>query len=283
MSIRSTLQLGLIPFGSSPEALVRASAFATALGAVVGTPVEIHRAADYRVLVSALDQGMIDFAWLPPLSAARALRSGSANPAAIAVRNGTTSYLTGLLSMKSSPYASLDDLRGVRAAWVDRESASGYLVIRAALRAKGVSLIDAFREETFVRSHAEVARALRTGTADVGATCFNFVSGTVEIARSGYDDEGGLASDDVRILAYAGPIPSDIFAVHGSLGPKVTAAVQAALVDARPAHVHELAKELMHADGFARPTHEHMSMITSLYTTLDQPLTMPPPRSTQRP
>ena len=33
----------------------------------------------------------------------------------------------------------LADLRSVRAAWVDRESASGYIVIRAALRAAGFS------------------------------------------------------------------------------------------------------------------------------------------------
>ena len=47
----------------------------------------------------------------------------------------------------------------MRAAWVDRQSASGYVFIRAALRAKGVSLVDAFHEDLFLRSHAEVARA----------------------------------------------------------------------------------------------------------------------------
>jgi phosphonate transport system substrate-binding protein len=265
------LRLGLIPLGGDTGATERVEAFAEAFGAALGGPVELHKAGDYRALVAAIDQGLVEFAWLPPLSAARVVRAGSAAPAAIAVRNGTTSYMTGLLAMRSGKVKSLADLKGVRAAWVDRESASGYVVIRAALRAKGVSLVDAFSEEIFVRSHAEVARALRNGDADVGATCFNFVSGSVEIARSGYKDEGGLPHDAVNILAHAGPIPSDIFAVHTSIDAKMVEAVQHALVDARPVAAHELAKELMHADSFSRPSRIHMKMIESLYEILDAP------------
>ena len=265
------LRLGLIPLGGDTGASERVRAFADAFGAALGGEVDLHKAGDYRALVAAIDQGLVDFAWLPPLSAARVVRAKSAAPAAIAVRNGTTSYMTGLLTLRSGPIKSLGDLKGVRAAWVDRESASGYVVIRAALRAKGVSLVDAFAEEIFVRSHAEVARALHTGRADVGATCFNFVSGSVEIARSGYRDEGGLSHEAVSILAHAGPIPSDIFAVHTSVDAKTVEQVQQALVDVRPAAVHAVAKELMHADGFARPTRIHMKMLESLYEILDAP------------
>jgi phosphonate transport system substrate-binding protein len=270
--VKRRLRLGLIPLGGDTGASERVAAFADVLGAALGAgAIELHKAGDYRALVAAIDQGLVDFAWLPPLSAARVVRAQSAVPAAIAVRNGTTSYMTGLLAMRSGKVKSLEDLKGVRAAWVDRESASGYVVIRAALRAKGVSLVDAFAQETFVRSHAEVARALRTGAADVGATCFNFVSGSVEIARSGTKDEGGLAHDAVSILAHAGPIPSDIFAVHANVDPKILAAVQAALIEFHPAAVHDLAKDLMHADGFARPSRIHLKMLESLYEILDAP------------
>jgi phosphonate transport system substrate-binding protein len=269
--VNKSLRLGLIPLGGDDGAVERAAGFATAFGAALGANVELHKAADYRALVAAIEQGLVDFAWLPPMSAARVMRGAHAVPAAIAVRNGTTSYMTGLLTLKSSKLESLDDLRGVRAAWVDRESASGYVVIRAALRAKGVRLASAFSEETFVRSHGEVARALREGRADVGATCFNYVSGSVEIARSGYKEEGGLAHDAVRLLAHAGPIPSDIFAVHRSIAMGVIATVQHALVDARPANVHEAAKTMMHADSFARPSPLHVKMVEELFEILDTP------------
>jgi phosphonate transport system substrate-binding protein len=265
--VRTRLNLGLIPFGDEAVAAPRVAAFASSLGAALSTNVELYKGADYRAIVAAMEQGFVDFAWLPPLSAARVVRSGVAVPAAIAVRNGTTSYMTGLLAMTTSPIRSLADVRGVRAAWVDRESASGYVVIRTALRAAGVSLVDAFSEELFVRSHAEVARALQMGLADVGATCFNAAGGVVQIARLPAGD--GLRSEDVRIVAQAGPIPSDIFAVRTAVAASTLLTVQSALVDARPAHAHTCATELMRADGFVRPKEEHSKMIRELYAILD--------------
>jgi phosphonate transport system substrate-binding protein len=263
--VRNNLQLGLIPLGDDSGQQV--STFASALASALGASVELHKGVDYRAIVAGMEQGLVDFAWLPPLSAARVARTGAGVPAAIAVRNGTTSYMTGLLTMKTSAIASVADLKGVRAAWVDRESASGYVLIRAELRRLGVSLVDAFSEELFVRSHAEVARALQTGRADVGATAFNGAGGAVQIARLPTGE--GLSSDEVRILAHAGPIPSDIFAVRTEVAATALSTLQGALVDARPGDVQRAAKDLMLADGFVRPTHAHRQMIESLYDVLD--------------
>src|SRR5208283_3915199 len=118
------IRLGLIPLGEGGDS--RVQAFAEALAEAAGGPVELHHAADYRALTSAIEQGLVQFAWLPPLSAARAVRSGTITPAAIAVRHGSTSYYAGLVALESSPIHSIADLKGLRAAWVDRESASGY-------------------------------------------------------------------------------------------------------------------------------------------------------------
>jgi phosphonate transport system substrate-binding protein len=270
------LRFGVIP--DSEVGYAHADRFATSLGQAIAMPVEVHRATDYRVLLSSIEQGRIDVAWVPPLGAARALRAGTIQELAVTMRNGASTYLTGLIALKSSPIQSLGDLKGVRAAWVDRESASGYGVIRAALRSSGVRLTEAFAEEQFVRSHAEVARALAEGRVDVGATCFNFVSGTVEIARSGFKDHGGLRDDDVRLLAHAGPIPADVVAAHRTLPPRLVSLIQSALIEARPLAVHEAAKLLVHADGFVRPTHEHREMLSSLLELVDRRGTIPPPR-----
>lgn len=271
------LRLGLIPVpGRTGEDKIVAQ-FSDALASVVGVPVEVHRSVDYRVLTSALDQGLVDVAWLPPLAAARTVRTGIAVPAAIAVRSGTTSYMSGLFALASGPVRSLEDLKNLRAAWVDRESASGYVVIRAALRDYGISLTSAFSDELFLRSHAEVARAVKDGEVDVGATCFNFESGSTRISRAGYE-EAGLTHAEVRLLGYAGPIPSDIFAVHKRISPGLLATLQGALVDARPAQVHSLAKQWMHSDAFARPTSEHTQMLDSLFSMVKSPLSVPPAR-----
>jgi phosphonate transport system substrate-binding protein len=198
------------------------------------------------------------------------------------VRHGVTSYLTGLVTLTSSRVRALADLRGLRAAWVDRESASGYVVIRAALRKQGVSLVDAFREDIFVRTHAEVARAIESGRADVGATCFNVASGAVQIGRSKYTGVNGAPLPDVRILAQAGPIPSDAFAAHRSVSPIALAKLDMALVGARQASLFEAAKTLMFADSFHRPDGEYLRMLDALYDSVlseSAPRTIPPPRA----
>ena len=285
------MRVGLIPQGSGGEARVRE--FVDALASALSIDVDVHQAADYRALVSAIDHELVHFAWLPPLSAARALRSGNIVPAAIAVRHGATSYLTGLITRASSGIREVSGLRGVRAAWVDRESASGYVVIRAALRQQGVSLVDAFAEDLFLRSHAEVARAVDTGRADVGATCFNVSHGSVQMARSTYNAEstdsytgaGGQALTDIHIVAHAGPIPSDIFAVHRSVPTGLLARLQQALIGALPASLFDAAKAMMFADAFARPEPDHFKMLENLYDnvidtrTSIAPSAYPPPRT----
>jgi phosphonate transport system substrate-binding protein len=272
-------RLGVIPFSEGGEERMRA--FVTALEGVFGASIELHRSADYRALASAVEQGLVHFAWLPPLAAARAVKSGSITPLAVCVRHGTTSYYTGLIARESSSIRSLDDLHGLRAAWVDRESASGYVVLRAALRQRGVSLVRAFSEDLFVRSHEEVVRSVATGHADVGATCFYVVSDAVEIGRTAYKGSHGLVLDNVRIVAEAGPIPSDIFAAHRSVPAAAVVKLQTALVGALPANLYEAAKAMMFADSFARADGEHVRMLEVLYETVlgeSAPRSVPPPK-----
>lgn len=268
---------GLLPV--EREAAGRVDAFVTTLGTTLQAKIELHHAANYRALVAALREGIVHFAWLPPLSAALAKRENSIIPVAISVRSNASSIMTSLFSLRSSAIHSLADLRSVRVAWVDRDSASGYAVVRHALRVAGLVLTDAFRDELFVRSHAEVCRAVKEGRAEVGATCFYAEGTQLRIATSGHESNIGLRDADVRILCQAGPIPSDIFAAHHTVPSTVLVTLDRALIHERsPSELAKRTMAVMHADRFARPTASHMQMLDTLYETIIAPRSTPPPR-----
>lgn len=256
------LRLGLIPRGEEGD--TREREFVAALSVALQSEVDVHRAADYRVVLSGIEQGLVSFAWLPPLVAARATRQRLIDPIAVAVRHGTTSYTTVLVTRPDSSIHALADLRNVRVAWVDRESASGYAVLRSALARAGVRLTDAFSSEVFVRSHAAVARAVLDGKVDVGATCAHADAGDLRFARSPYAGDAGLTSAELRPVFEAGPIPSDLFAVRRDLPLRLRSALESALLHSIPPRVNAAARALMHADGFTVPTPEHRRMLDTL-------------------
>jgi phosphonate transport system substrate-binding protein len=256
------VRFGLIPRGEEGGACERA--FVRAAGEALGREVEVHRAADYRVVLTGLEQRLVDFAWLPPLVAARALRSGIIDPVAIVTRYGDTEYKTALVTRVDSAIRGLADLRGVRVAWVDRESASGYAVLRTALAHAGVHLTDAFAHEVFLRSHAAVARAVIQGDVDVGATCGHTDRDGVRFARSPFAGDAGLTNAELRPVFEAGPIPSDLFAVRRGTAAGVRLVIERALLQGTPAAMHAAARALTHADSFTLPTPEHRRQLDAL-------------------
>jgi phosphate/phosphite/phosphonate ABC transporter binding protein len=261
----AALRFGLIPRGDAGDA--RERDFVAAVAQALNCDVEVHRAADYRMVLAGLEQRLVDLAWLPPIVGARAIRAHLAEVVATVVRYGDTSYTTALVTRADSEIRTLGDLRNVRVAWVDRESASGYAVLRHALAKTGLRLADAFSQEIFVRSHAAVARAVLEGQVDVGATCGHSEASGIRLARSPFAGDAGLAGAELRSVFEAGPIPADLFAVHPSAPARVRTMLERALLNGIPDRVHAAARALTFADAFAAPTPEHRRMLEALVDT----------------
>jgi phosphonate transport system substrate-binding protein len=124
----------------------------------------------YHTLLEAIEKGEVDVAWLPPILATQAATKGLVVPIALPVRNGFCCYSTALFTREESSLYTPRDLNGCRGAWVDKQSAAGFLIIRAHLRSMGIDLARAFASDQFLGSHSAVARAVTAGDADVGAT-----------------------------------------------------------------------------------------------------------------
>lgn len=199
------------------------------LGDAVGLDVAPMRVASYGALERAILEGRASFGWFPPVILARLELSGRVVPIAQCVRGGAASYHACLFAHANSRLGSLEDVKGVRAVWVDRSSAAGYVFPRLLLAANGVDPATAFSQETFAQSHAEVVRAVVEGSADVGAT-FATIQADGRIARGGWTDPDGTNPRPIKVLGTFGPIPNDAMAASTALAPEVREALARAAV-----------------------------------------------------
>ena len=175
-----------------------------------------------------------------------------------------TSYSTALFARPGSPIGSPAELAGARAAWVDRQSATCYLLIRAHLRALGVDLDRAIASDRFTGSHEEVALAVLEGSADVGASFVHLDPRDDRPLRAAW----GAAA--VRVIAHAGPIPADVVAVSSRLDPVLRARIQRALVDGAGARLRDASRAMLGAASFVAPRPGHLDAVTALLPGLDE-------------
>jgi len=240
--------------------------FCRCLANATGVGVTAHGMWHYHHLLEALRARELDLVWLPPILALRATASTGCIPIALPVRHGVSTYSTALFTRTDSKIKSLDDLKGASAAWVDRQSAAGYLIIRGYLRAKGIDLDTAFGHEKFLGTHDAVASAVVDGEVDVGAT-FVYLDPD---ATNGAPRAAGWGDAKVRSLCFAGPIPSDIIAANKRLPQKTRELVQGALVDLTDPELARAARNLLGADAFAAPDQSHLDSLLEILANMEE-------------
>jgi phosphonate transport system substrate-binding protein len=245
-----------------------------ALADATGLEVVPRGVATYQRLLDQLGEEEVDLVWLPPILALRAIANHHVKPIALPIRNGESTYRAALFTRSDSRQRAIEDLEGLRAAWVDPQSAAGYLIIRAHLEKQGVDLGRAFRENRFYGSHAGVSHAVRDGLADVGAT-FVYLDEGQRPKRAGW----GML--DMRVIAHAGPIPNDMVAARAGLSSLLVRLIQSALIDVHNAQLREAARVLLAAEGFVVPTSEHLEplehLLAGLHEADEKPHSMFPP------
>jgi phosphonate transport system substrate-binding protein len=245
--------------------------FCRALGGATGLEVSGVGVWYYHRLLEALDVGDVDVAWLPPILAAQAVAQKRASAIAVPVRRGVSAYSTALFVRDDARWKAAHDLAGARAAWVDRQSVSGYLLVRAHLRAHGVDLDRAFTEDRFLGSHEAVVKAVLDGDADAGATYVYFDERALAAKPQRLVPlRSGWGKAKVRLLAHAGPIPSDVVAASARLAPADAKLVQGALIAGRDERLKQASLELLGADVFTAPIAAHLGGLAALLPTLDE-------------
>ena len=160
----------------------------------------------YKELAHAINTGDIDVVWTPPIAAALWVEEGIVDFMALPLRAGKLFYHTAFIQRRGGG-RTLEKLRGTRIAWVDPQSASGYLVPRIHLASLGFDPSTFFGEELFLNTHRQVVDAVVNGQAEVGAT-YCQLEGT-KVVTAAWTLADGSSMRPVEIVVSAGPIPND--------------------------------------------------------------------------
>ena len=196
----------------------------------------------YEELVTQLERGEIDLAWLPPIAFLRLK-----DQVRTLVVNQRQAYRCIVAVRASGRYAKLDDLRGARAAWVDPYSTTGYVLPLLDLVAKGVDVHTAFGEQRFFGSHDAAARAVFEGRSDLVGTFAEYDG--ERLVRSGLSAVG--SGTDWRVLLRGSESPSDVLVARTSLDVEVCAALKSALSRAFDDEATaRLVRDALHVEAF---------------------------------
>jgi phosphate/phosphite/phosphonate ABC transporter binding protein len=174
----------------------------------IGCVARVIIVSDYDSLGRSLLNGTIDVGWFSPFAYVSAKSKGAITALVTTVVNKNASYTGYIIARKDQGITSLEDLRNKRFAFVDQQSASGYVYPRYMLIKQGKDPDRYFSEALFLGSHNRVIDGVLDGTVDAGGT----YSEAVDAARS-----KGLHVDDLIILAKTDPIPKDAIAARPQL------------------------------------------------------------------
>lgn len=217
-------------------------------------------AASYRELVAMIERGEIGLAWMPPVPTIELVEVRRiATPLAIPARRGATVYHAALIVRRGGP-KTIEECRGRRAAWVQRDSAAGYLVPRMQMAAQGIDVLRFFSRELFMHSHPAVIDAITSGEADVGASYCHVEPGTTTVARAAWTDDDGRALRPIEAIATFGPIPNDALVASDELPLPSRTALTRWLLDLDP-RSRDLFERILGAHDFRVPSPDHFDAL----------------------
>ena len=191
--------------------------------------VEIFIPTEYRGLIEAMRGGNLDFAFFPPDGYVIANQDVGAQVLLKSVRGTSPYYWSAIIVRKDSGIKNLQGLEGKNIAWVDKNSAAGYVFPRASVVGAGLDPDKLFAKQTFAGKHDSCVLAVLNKSVDA---CATFANDTRN--KSGAWTQFLKPEEAAQLTAifYSKAIPGDTFSVSKQFFakyPTLTRGIAAAL------------------------------------------------------
>jgi len=219
------IRLGTVPRLSPAELQAMYSPLAEYLAKETGEKVTIVVPKDFEAFKDAVKTGKMDIAFSNPLLYVQLKNKVNIEPLALSseVKSGTR--LRGIIIVrKDSGFSKVQDLKGRKFVFVDKDSAAGYVFQMLLLSKAGLDVDRDISLLPFAKKHDNVTSAVFNKTADAGGI---------------REDELDKAKDkldisQLRILAYTDYFPNWPLFATAKLHPGLTAKIKAALLKLKP-------------------------------------------------
>jgi phosphonate transport system substrate-binding protein len=234
------LTFAVVPAENASGVTERWAPFVAYLSKELGVKVNLRIANDYAAVIEGQRSGNIHIASYGSASFARARLTGVKTDAFANDINidGSTGYYSVFFVKASSPYKSVDNLKGKNLGLVDPNSTSGNNVPRFELDKMGISDADTyFSKVVFTGSHENAMLALSQGTVDVAANQWtNDNDSTLQqmLTKGMLKNADGtpMKKEDFRIIHKSAPIINGPYAYSSDLPEELKVAIAKAFVDA---------------------------------------------------
>lgn len=209
------ISLGVVPFDAPAELYSRFIPLSQYISKETGKRIDLRIAPDYATAVEDLKKGATQLCFMTSMTYNIARSQFEIKPIVKALRNGRPFHRSVIFTREHSTVKALDDVKNRTMAFVDKYSASGYLVPLAMLKDAGVGVEDLSFHQ-FVGYHDDVVKAVLAGDFDVGAV--------MESVFERYSNDG------IRVIEVSDDIPEFTICAGPSLAEDVVASTREALL-----------------------------------------------------
>src|SRR5271154_5963156 len=218
-------RIGLLGGENTQDRLKRYDSFQKLVQEKLNIPIKMFPAADYSGVMQGFAAGQLDATEFSPAAFAGTwLDCHCVEPVVVPQeKDGSIFYIAAMVVRKDSGINSIDDMKGHSLAFTDPNSASGYLIPSATLRAKGIDLTDGkfFTRTGFSGGHEQGVIAVLNRQYDA---CVVWTSGLGDQA-TGFSrgvlrsmvDKGMLKMADINIIWRSDRVPNGPWTVRSAL------------------------------------------------------------------